>query len=88
MCDATLTKEVIYKYFDKMLRQKERTYRRNKILDIESMNCSDHMEFCQNINNLGPKKSNKIPNTVYKDGLICDDEECVLDKWRTDFESF
>ena len=88
MSDATLTKEVNYKYFDKMLRQKERTYRRNKILDIKSMNCSDHMECCQNINNHGPKKCNKIPNTVYKDGLICDDEEWVLDKWRTDFESF
>ena len=70
-----------------MLRQKQRTYRRNKILDIESMNCTDHREFWQNINKLGPKKCNRIPNTVYKDGLICGDEEYVLDKWRTDFES-
>ena len=44
------------KYFDKMLRQKESTFRRNKILDIESMSCTDHREFWQNINKLGPKK--------------------------------
>ena len=30
---------------------------------------------------------NRISNTVYKDGLICDDEDHVLDKWRTDSES-
>ena len=32
------------------------------------------------INKLGTKKCNRIPNTGYKDGLICDDEDYVLDK--------
>ena len=50
------------KYFDKMLRLKKRTYRRYKILDIERMNCTDHREFWQNINKLGPKKCNKNIN--------------------------
>ena len=68
--------------------EKKHTYRKSKIPDTtESMISTDHRELWQNINKHGPKQINKIPNTVYTDGLICDDEVYVLDTCRNDIES-
>ena len=57
-----LTKQ---KQFDKLLRQTERRYNRQKAFDIEQINTKNPTEFWRQINDLGPKKSQKIPMEVY-----------------------
>ena len=78
--------------FDKLLRRTERTYNRKKALDIESINTSNPTEFWKQINNLGPKRSSKIPMEVYDEkgpegGVKIRDENYVFEKWKDEFYS-
>ena len=76
------------KCFDKLLRQYERKYNRQKAIEIEDVNTSNPTEFWKHINSLGPKKSNKIPMEVYTPcgSNKTSDKNIVLDTWRHDFE--
>ena len=67
-------------------------YNRKKALDIESINTSNPNEFWKQINNLGPKRSSKIPMEVYDEngpegGFKIRDENYVFEKWKDDFHS-
>ena len=77
------------KDFDKLLRQTERIYNRQKAMEIETINTSNPTEFWRQINSLGPRKSAKIPMEVYSPSdhskKVCDSQS-VLDTWRHDFE--
>ena len=77
------------KQFDKLLRQTERKYNKQKAFEIEQINTTNPAEFWRQIKDLGPKKSSKIPMEVYdstSSNKLYDTEE-VLNKWRTDFET-
>ncbi len=72
--------------FDKALRNAERTYNRNQLLDIEDSCTNNPREFWEHISKLGPRKDKTIPMKVYKENNeLTDDIECVLGKWKTDF---
>ena len=72
--------------FDKRLRQVERQYNHNKIIQIEQVCTSNPRAFWNQIKNLGPRSNNKIPNKVRDpEGNITTDPEFVLDKWKTEF---
>ena len=75
--------------FDKLLRQTERKYNRNKAIEIEEINTSNPTEFWKQINSLGPKRCNKIPMEVYdsENSEKIHDTESVLNAWRCDFET-
>ena len=45
------------KTFDKLLRRTERSYNRNKAIEIENINISNPTEFWKQIKALGPKRS-------------------------------
>ena len=80
------------KSFDKLLRNTERSYNRNKSIEIEKINTENPTEFWKQINSLGPKRSNKIPMEVYDDdgpetGNKIPDEQYVLNKWKDDFSN-
>ena len=76
------------KIFDKLLRQYERRYNRQKAFEIEEVNISNPEEFWRHINSLGPKKSTRIPMDVYSSDSTSkvSDTDVVLDTWRADFE--
>ena len=77
------------KQFDKLLRQTERKYNRQKAAEIEEINTSNPTEFWKQINSLGPKKSKKIPMEVYNSNSSekIHDTELVLNSWRCEFET-
>ena len=81
-----LTKQ---KQFDKLLRQTERRYNRQKAIEIEEFNTTNPTEFWKQINSLGPKKSKKIPMEVYDSNSSekLHDIESVLNTWRSEFET-
>ena len=47
--------------FNKLLRQCERSYRRNQAIDIDKISTSNPNEFWQKNKQLGPRKDNSIP---------------------------
>ena len=63
--------------FDKMLRDKERKYKRSLMLNIESVNTENPKQFWDFITKLGSKKKNEIPNVV-----IMDNGEISTEKTR------
>ena len=65
----------------KNLRQTERSYWRNIALEINEVNTSDPKKFWDHISKLGPRKTTKIPDKVFKDGQLTSDELDVLKKW-------
>ena len=78
------------KIFDKLLRNTERKYNRDKALEIESINTSNPTEFWKYVNSLGPKRKTNIPMQVYDDSdpanpIKINDEQAVLDRWKDDF---
>lgn len=76
------------KSFDKLLRKTERSYFRNKALEIENINTSNPTEFWQYIKSLGPKRKSAIPMQVYNsDGSKTDDCDSVMDKWKSEFRN-
>ena len=72
--------------FDKLLRQRQRAYRRGLLIDIETCNTNDPRQFWNYIKKLGPSKSKSIPWEIYdSDGNLCTDREAVLNKWKDDY---
>ena len=87
-----LRKEFISKrkIFDKLLRNTERKYYRDKALEIEAINTSNPTEFWKYVNSLGPKRKSNIPMQVYDEGdsnnpIKINDQQAVLNKWKDDF---
>ena len=79
------------KIFDRLLRNTERNYYRNKAMEIEKINTSNPTEFWNHIKLLGPKrKNNTIPMEVYDKtdpagfAKLYGREE-VLNRWKDDF---
>ena len=52
--------------FDKHLRNAERAYTRKLADHIEDMNTNDPVQFCNQINRLGPQKNSEIPMSVMR----------------------
>ena len=78
------------KIFDKLLRNTERKYYRDKALEIEAINTSNPTEFWKYVNSLGPKRKSNIPMQVYDEGdsnnpIKINDQQAVLNKWKDDF---
>ena len=74
------------KLFDKLLRSTERKYNRQKAYEIEQINTKNPTELWKHISSLGPKKYTTIPLKVYDaSGTVIDDEQQVLEAWKTDF---
>ena len=72
--------------FDKSLRNSERVYRYNKMLEIE-VNCTQNPKnFWEMIRNLGPPRRNKIPMKVKVGDILDDSHDTVLSVWRDQFE--
>ena len=70
------------------MRQVERQYNQNKIIQIEQVCNRNPRKFWNQIKNLRPRSNNKISNKVRDpEGNITTDPECVLDKWKTEFEN-
>ncbi len=68
------------KTFDKLLRNKKRSYQRRKMYELEEVNISDPNKFWECIKKLGPRKSSAIPWEIYDDKHeIVTDHRHVLD---------
>ena len=92
LISRNLYQDFIYKrkLFDRLLRNTERNYYRQKALEIEHINTSNPVEFWKCINSLGPKRKTSIPMQVYtRDALgetdKTSDPEIVLNTWKRDF---
>ncbi|XP_053381944.1 uncharacterized protein LOC128549356 [Mercenaria mercenaria] len=74
--------------FDKTLRQTERSYKRTKAIEKETMTTNNPNEFWEKINKIGPRGDNTIPCEIIDDnGNVVRNEREVLDKWKRDFEN-
>ena len=74
--------------FDKRLRQREREYNRNKLLQIEEVCTKNPKEFWNHIKKLGPRKKSETPMKVRLDeNTHSSDIDTVLEKWKNDFSS-
>ena len=71
--------------FDKSLRQAERKYNNNIVLNIEQMSHNNPKQFWKKIKDMSPKKSD-LPTKIEKNGNVITDQKDVLNIWKTDFE--
>ena len=74
------------KAFDKLLKNKKKSYYKGKIDLLEQCNVSDPNKFWNYINNLGPNKNRSILWEIEHDGEIRTDKNLVLNKWKCAFE--
>ena len=75
------------KNFDKMLRKKERTFTKTKIIEIEKLETNNPREFWKHIKSLGPVKKQSIPECVrISDEEVTSDENIVINRWEKDFK--
>ena len=73
--------------FDKRLKQIERNFNRQQILNIDELNTKDPKEFWNKIKHLGPKRVKNIPVKVKLGDGFCTDTQKVLERWENDFQS-
>ena len=73
--------------FDKRLKQIERNFNRQQILNIDELNTKDPKEFWNKIKHLGPKRVKNIPMKVKLGDGFCTDTQKVLERWENDFQS-
>lgn len=71
--------------FDKLLRQCERRYRRDKILEIEKVCTDDPNKFWSFIKQLGPKKPNDIPKVIRGEKGMESEPGKVSNIWKSAF---
>jgi hypothetical protein len=72
--------------FDKLLRSRRRQYNRGLLLYIETLATNNPTAFWDQIKQMGPNKSYKIPfEIVNENGTISNDLTNVLDHWRSEF---
>lgn len=75
-------------HFDKSLRQAERQYKRNVLIEIDDVCTSNPREFWNHISKLGPRQNAAVPLKVYdENGIVNTDIEFVLNKWKQDFDT-
>ena len=72
--------------FDKMLKKSERNYNYSFLKKFEDISTNNPKEFWAKLKSLGPKQ-NKLPNKVYKDGVLTSDPDYVRHKWKHDFKN-
>lgn len=95
-CKRKLCKNVLFKLkttftdsrnlFDKTFRRLERSYNRQHVDKIESLNTDNPSDFWKHINKLGPQNKNKnIPMKVKLNDDYVTNEKVVLEKWKEDF---
>ena len=74
--------------FDKTLRQKERIYYKTQMENMENMCKNNPNQFWNEIQKLGPKRKNRIKNTlgVRIEGEISYDKNIIQRKWFQDYE--
>ena len=73
--------------FDKRLKQIERNFNRQQILNIDELNTKDPKEFWNKIKHLGPKRVKNILMKVKLGDSFCTDTQKVLERWENDFQS-
>ena len=73
--------------FDKRLRYYERSYFRDKALEIEKCDSRNPKAFWDHVKTLGPKKKSNIPLKVHHQDGFSSDPDIVLNTWKSDFES-
>ncbi len=72
--------------FDKLLKKRQRAYRRGFLLDVERCNTSDPKQFWKLLEKLGPSRKGGIPWEVYdENGILNSDKETVLNKWKSEY---
>ena len=71
--------------FDKSLRQAERKYNSNIVLNTEQSSHNNPKQFWKKIKYMGPRKSD-LPTKIEKNGNVVTDQKEVLNIWKTDFE--
>ena len=71
--------------FDKLLRSKERLFRRNKVKRIDELNAKDPKTLWNEVNNLLPCKPRQIPLKVQRGNDYITDVNDVLRAWSSDF---
>ncbi len=72
--------------FDKLLKRRQREYRRGFLIIAERLNTSDPREFWKHIQKLGPRTKNPIPWEVYdSSGNINTDREFILNHWKSEY---
>ena len=73
--------------FDKEYRKAKRSFRRNKVIQIENMSGKDPKQFREAINKLGPRKPSTIPMEIYDDtGNVLSDINSVLPQWEVQYK--
>ncbi len=74
--------------FDKLLKKRQRNYRRGVLIEIETVNTTDPRQFWKMLKKLGPNRKNQIPWEVYdENGQINCNKEYVLNKWKNDYNT-
>ena len=69
-----------------MLKKSERNYNYSFLKKFEDISTNNPKEFWAKLKSLGPKQ-NKLPNKVYKDGVLTSDPDYVRHKWKHDFKN-
>ena len=72
---------------DKKIRQYERKYKQNQILEIERLNKHNPNEFWQHIKSLGPRKQNIISMKVNTEEGVVDTTDEVLNELQREFSN-
>ena len=75
------------KCFDKHLRLLERRYNRGLLVELDEVCTSNPTLFWNQLKNIGPKQSSKIPEEVMTGETLITDQDTVLQSWRDDFSS-
>ena len=77
----------IRREFDKLLRNTERKYNRQKITDIEKICTGSPTSFWKCIKHLGPSNKHRIPSQVNVNGIVHNDLTTVLKMWKEEFSN-
>ena len=86
ICDSKLQFNEDRKCFDKLLKYRKRQYHKGLMIEINECCDKDPNAFWEFINQLGPKRSTKIPWEVTVNGEIKTDKQSMLEHWRCEFE--
>ena len=74
------------KTFDKILRQEERKFTKERREKIQTLNTSNPKEFWNEIKKLGPGRKNTIiDNVVMDDGTYSNDPNVIRERWKEEY---
>ena len=74
------------KTFDELPNSKKCAYTKAMLNKIERFNTTNHKDFGDHLNSLGPKKAKPIRNAVKINGTITADHDKIMQKWTSDFK--